>query len=212
LGTLDTTEYHQWLANIKQQISVAQQRASLKVNRELLMLYWQLGKLFLEQQAEKGWGSKVIDRLAVDLKRAFPELKGFSRANLMYMRAFAQTWPDFIDNPIVQQAVGQIPWGHNLVLLSKVKDGQKRIAYAQKTIEHGWSRNILVHQIESKYLERLGSAITNFDTALPNDQSELAQQALKDPYVFDFLNLGDEANERVIERGLTQPIESEQII
>ena len=206
MGTLDTTEYHQWLANIKQQISVAQQRASLKVNRELLMLYWQLGNIFLEQQAHKGWGSKVIDRLAVDLKREFPELKGFSRANLMYMRAFAQTWPDFIDNPIVQQAVGQIPWGHNLVLLSKVKDGQKRIAYAQKTIEHGWSRNILVHQIESKYLERLGSAITNFDTALPNAQSELAQQTLKDPYVFDFLNLGDEANERVIERGLTQHI------
>jgi predicted nuclease of restriction endonuclease-like (RecB) superfamily len=206
VSELDNTDYHQWLGQIKQQIGQAQQRASLAVNRELLLLYWQLGNSFLQQQAQLGWGAKVIDQLATDLKRSFPELKGFSRANLMYMRSFAKTWPDFIDNPIVQQAVGQIPWGHNLALLSKVKDNQQRIAYAQKTIENGWSRNVLVHQIESNLLARQGNAVTNFDETLPDTQSELAQQTLKDPYIFDFLNLGDKAHEREFEHALTQHI------
>ncbi|NQZ09021.1 MAG: DUF1016 domain-containing protein [Algicola sp.] len=206
MSELDSNDYSQWLGQIKKQIGQAQQRAALAVNRELLLLYWQLGNSFLQQQAELGWGAKVIDRLAADLRKSFPELKGFSRANLMYMRSFAQTWPDFIDDPIVQQAVGQIPWGHNLVLLSKVKDNQQRIAYAQKTIEYGWSRNVLVHQIESNLLARQGKAVTNFDNTLPNTRSELAQQTLKDPYLFDFLNLGNEARERDLEQALTQHI------
>ncbi len=160
----------------------------------------------MAQQANHGWGAKVIDRLAADLKYAFPELKGFSRANLMYMRSFAQTWPDFLTDSIVQQAVGQIPWGHNLALLSKLKDKSQRIAYAKQTIENGWSRNVLVHQIESNLLERQGAAVTNFDSTLPDAKSELARQTLKDPYIFDFLNLGAEAKERDIEQALTQHI------
>jgi len=180
--------YPQWLASLKQQFACAQQRAALAVNQELIQLYWQMGSDILQRQAEQGWGSKVIERLAKDLSQAFPDLKGLSRSNLLYMRAFAEAWPDFNDtDAIVQQAVGQIPWGHNLVLLSKLKTSEQRLWYARKTIEHGWSRNVLVHQIESGLMRRKGQAISNFNQNLPNPQSELAQATLKDPYIFDFL-------------------------
>ena len=198
--------YEQWLSNLKQNIQTVQQRASLAVNKELIALYWQIGRDILDRQQQQGWGAKVIEVLSRDLKSAFPELKGFSRANLMYMRAFADAWPDFQDESIVQQAVGQIPWGHNLVLLSKVKDREQRLLYVQKTIEHGWSRNVLVHQIESKLIEREGQATTNFEKSLPATNSELAQQTLKDPYIFDFLSVGVNAKERDIEQALTQHI------
>ncbi|WP_245590100.1 DUF1016 N-terminal domain-containing protein [Desulfonatronum lacustre] len=118
-----------------------------------MLLYWQIGRDILTRQADQGWGAKVIARLAHDLPNAFPEMKGFSRANLMYMRAFAEAWPD---EQIVQQAVGQLPWGHNLVLLTKLKDREKRLAYARKTIENAWSRNVLVMQIETRLLEQPG--------------------------------------------------------
>jgi len=170
-------------------------------------LYWQIGNDILLRQQQQGWGSKVIDLLAQDLKLAFPEMKGFSRANLLYMRAFADDWPD-IEAPHanVQQLVGQIPWGHILVLLSKFKDREERLWYAEQTSEHGWSRNVLVHQIENKLLERQGAATTNFQQSLPAAQSELAQQTLKDPYIFDFLFLTAQANERDIEQALTARI------
>jgi predicted nuclease of restriction endonuclease-like (RecB) superfamily len=129
-------QYTTWLKELKQRIHTAQQRATLTVNRELVLLYWQIGQDILTRQHEQGWGAKVIERLAHDLRTAFPEMKGFSRANLMYMRAFAEAWPD---EHIVQQAVGQLPWGHNLVLLTKLKTYEERLTYAQKTLEHGWS-------------------------------------------------------------------------
>jgi predicted nuclease of restriction endonuclease-like (RecB) superfamily len=119
--------YADWLADLKGRIHTAQQRATLAVNRELVLLYWHIGRDILARQAEQGWGAKVIERLAQDLRTAFPEMKGFSRANLMYMRAFAEAWPE---SEIVQQAVGQLPWGHNLVLLTRLKDPQQRLAYA----------------------------------------------------------------------------------
>lgn len=191
--------YADWLADLKTRIHAAQQRAALAVNRELVLLYWQIGHDILQRQAEQGWGAKVIDRLAHDLRTAFPEVKGFSRANLMYMRAFAQAWPD---SSIVQQPVGQLPWGHNLVLLSKLKSTNERLAYADAAIQHGWSRNVLVMQIETRQLERSGRAQTNFETRLPAPQSDLARESLKDPYRFDFLGLGDDANERAIETAL----------
>jgi predicted nuclease of restriction endonuclease-like (RecB) superfamily len=147
--------YADWLAELKDRIHIAQQRATLAVNRELVLLYWHIGRDILARQAEAGWGAKVIDRLAHDLRAAFPEMKGFSRANLMYMRAFAEAWPDA---EIVQQAVGQLPWGHNLVLLTRLKDAQQRLAYAQGAITHGWSRNVLNIHIESRLLERTGKA------------------------------------------------------
>lgn len=195
--------YSDWLTDLKNRIHHAQQRASLAVNRELIRLYWQIGQDILQRQAEQGWGAKVIERLAHDLRTAFPEMKGFSRSNLMYMRAFAEAWPDA---EIVQQAVGQLPWGHNLVLLSKLKDSAQRLAYAQATLEHNWSRNVLVMQIESGLLERQGKAVTNFEARLPKAQSDLARESLKDPYRFDFLNLGEEAQERAVESALVRHV------
>ena len=195
--------YADWLADLKTRIHSAQQRATLAVNRELVTLYWQIGRDILARQASQGWGAKVIDRLAHDLRNAFPEMKGFSRANLMYMRAFAEAWPD---EQIVQQAVGQLPWGHNLVLLSRLKQPEQRLAYAQAAIEHGWSRNVLNIHIETRLLERTGRAVTNFAERLPAPGSDLARESLKDPYLFDFLDVGKEADEREIESALVKHI------
>jgi predicted nuclease of restriction endonuclease-like (RecB) superfamily len=192
-------DYAALLGDLKTQIRQAQTRAALSVNRELVLLYWQIGQAILERQGQAGWGAKVIDRLAQDLKTEFPDMKGFSRSNLSAMQQFAATWPD---PQVVQQLVGQIPWGHNVALLQKVKDPAAREWYARATIQHGWSRNILIHQIDSRLIERQGQATSNFDRALPAPQSELAQQLLKDPYNFDFLSLGTEALERDLERGL----------
>ena len=191
--------YGDWLTGLKRRINEAQQRAALSVNRELVHLYWQIGRDILNRQAEQGWGAKVIERLAQDLRKAFPEMKGFSPRNLKYMRAFAEAWPD---TEFVQQAVAQLPWGQNLVLLDKLSGPDERRWYAAKAIEHGWSRNVLVHQIESRLLDRQGAAVTNFEQHLPAPQSDLAIETLKDPYRFDFLGLGEEAREREIENAL----------
>lgn len=195
--------YAEWLTELKLRVHSARQRVATAVNRELVDLYWKIGRDILAQQATQGWGAKVIERLAHDLRTAFPEMKGFSRANLMYMRAFAEAWPD---EEIVQQAVGQLPWGHNLVLLSKLKTAQLRLAYAQRAIEQGWSRNALNIHIETRLLERERKAVTNFSARLPVSRSDLALQALKDPYVFDFLGIGQEAGEREIEAALVEHI------
>lgn len=197
------TGYADWLARLKKCIHSARQRATQAVNRELVLLYWQIGRDILDRQGREGWGAKVIERLAHDLRKAFPDMRGFSRANLMYMRAFAEAWPD---EAIVQQAVGQLPWGHNLVLLARLKTSELRLAYAQRAIEHGWSRSVLEIQIESRRLEREGRAITNFTERLPAPDTDLARQSLKDPYLFDFLCIGKEADERVIEASLVQHI------
>lgn len=195
--------YAELLEDLKTRIRTAQIRAGLAANRELVLLYWEVGHSILDQQKTHGWGAKVVERLARDLRRAFPDMKGFSRANLLYMRAFAESYPDV---SIVQQVVGQIPWGHNLILITKIKDPAIRLWYAQKTIVNGWSRAVLVHQIELCLHERHGKAITNFDRTLPAPQSELARQVLKDPYVFDFLNIGEEAKERDLEKALLEQI------
>ncbi|WP_397384235.1 YhcG family protein [Prosthecobacter sp.] len=195
--------YASWLGELKDRIHSARQRATLAVNQELILLYWNIGRDVLARQAAQGWGTKVIERLAQDLRTAFPDMKGFSRANLMYMRAFAEAWPDAT---IVQQAVGQLPWGHNLVLLTRLKDPGQRLAYAQSAIAHGWSRNVLNIHIETRLLERGGQAVTNFDLSLPKPQSDLARESLKDPYRFDFLGLTEEAHEREIEHALVKHV------
>ncbi len=192
-------DYNQLLQTLKSRIQSAQVRAALAVNQELVLLYWQIGQEILSRQGQEGWGSKVITRLAKDLKQAFPEMKGFSRTNLLYMRAFATAWPD---ESIVQQTVGQIPWGHNVRLLDKVGDPNERLWYVEQTIAYGWSRAILEHQIETQLYQRQGKAISNFEATLTQPQSELAQQLLKDPYSFDFLSLGPEAQERDLEKAL----------
>jgi predicted nuclease of restriction endonuclease-like (RecB) superfamily len=196
-------DYAGWLADLKTRIHAAQQRATLSVNRELVALYWRIGRDILTRQAEQGWGARVIDRLATDLRAAFPDMKGFSRANLMYMRAFAEAWPD---ESIVQQAVGQLPWGHNLVLLTKLKNPEQRLAYAQSAITNGWSRNVMNIHIETRLQERSGNAVTNFDIRLPKPQSDLARESLKDPYRFDFLGLTEAAQEREIEHALVRHV------
>lgn len=191
--------YEGWLSALKERIHHSQHTASLAVNRELIRLYWQIGAEILERQSAQGWGAKVIQRLSDDLRHAFPEMSGFSARNLKYMRQFAEAW---VETDFVQQPVAQLPWGHNIVLLSKLKSKDERLAYAQKAIDHGWSRNVLVMQIETNLIEREGTAITNFAQQLPKAQSDLARESLKDPYRFDFLGLGQEAKERDIENAL----------
>ncbi len=191
--------YPAFLQELKERIRESQVRASLSVNRELVMLSWRIGRDILVRQGRENWGAKIIDRLAADLKTAFPEMKGFSPRNLKYMRAFAEAWPE---EAFVQHAVAQIPWGHNVRILDYVKDRSAREWYVQATVEHGWSRNVLVHQIESGAHKRAGAAVTNFGRTLPPSQSDLAQQITKDPYTFDFLTIGEDVHERELERGL----------
>jgi predicted nuclease of restriction endonuclease-like (RecB) superfamily len=195
--------YADWLAELKGRIHNAQQRATLAVNRELVLLYWQIGRDILTRQAEQGWGTKVIDRLAHDLRATFPEMKGFSPRNLKYMRAFAEAWPD---ESFVQEVLARLPWYHQLALLDKLPSPETRRWYTAKAIEHHWSRNVLVMQIETRLLERSGKAATNFDTRLPKPQSDLARESIKDPYRFDFLGLTDEAQEREIENALVKHV------
>jgi len=195
--------YASFLQALKTRIRTAQIKAALAVNRELVMLYWQLGREILARQQAEGWGAKVIERLAKDLKQEFPDVKGFSRSNLLYMRAFAEAYPD---EQIVQEVLGQIPWYHNIALLDKLKDPQQRLWYAQQTALHGWSRNILVIQIETGLFQRQGGAMTNFDRTLPPEQSDLSRQILKDPYNFEFLTISNDAQERDLERALVDRI------
>jgi len=195
--------YADFLNGLKARIRTAQVKAALAVNQELILLYWQIGRDILARQEGETWGSGVVERLAQDLKREFPDIKGFSRTNLLYMRAFAKAYPT---EQFVHQLGGQIPWKHNCILIDKVKDPEQRVWYIQKTIENGWSRDILAMQIESGLFDRTGGAVTNFERALPAPQSDLAQQLIKDPYNFDFLTLTKEAQERDLERGLVDHI------
>jgi predicted nuclease of restriction endonuclease-like (RecB) superfamily len=143
---LRSGDYDKFLHGLKERIRNAQTQAALAVNRELVMLYWQIGREILTRQQEQGWGAKVISKLAKDLQSAFPEMKGFSRTNLLYMRAFAEAYPD---EQLVQQVAGQIPWFHNCMLLDKVKDPEERLWYIQQTIQQGWSRSVLTQRVES---------------------------------------------------------------
>jgi predicted nuclease of restriction endonuclease-like (RecB) superfamily len=196
-------DYETFLTDLKVRIRSAQVRAALAVNRELVLLYWQIGRDILTRQQQQGWGAKVIQTLSKDLKQEFPEMKGFSRSNLLYMRAFAQAFPD---EAIVQASLGQITWYHNIALLDKLKSNEERLWYARQTVEHGWSRNVLVYQVESDLYRRMGGAITNFDRALPPPQSDLANQLLKDPYHLDFLDVTSSVQERDLERALVERI------
>ena len=193
--------YATLLGALKERIRTARLRAAVAVNAELIELYWSIGFDILARQTAEGWGARVIDRLSSDLRRDFPEMTGLSARNLKYMRAFAEAYPD---RTIVQQVVAQLPWGHNIRLVESVKEPAERLWYARQAIEYGWSRNIMIHQIESDLFRRQGKAITNFQRTLPSPQSELAQELVKDPYSFDFLALGPDISERELERGLLE--------
>jgi len=194
-----SASYVELLDSLKLRIQQARTKAALSVNRELVFLYWDIGNRILEEQASQGWGAQVIELLSSDLSRTFTETKSFSVRNLRSMRAFAEAYPD---PAIVKQLVSQVPWGHNLRLIQTVKGPEERLWYIQQTIEHGWSRAVLVHQIESGLYERQGKALTNFEQALRAPQSDLARELVKDPYNLDFLGLADEISERVLERSL----------
>lgn len=197
------SNYADFLNGLKQRIRAAQVKASLAINQELIRLYWQIGHEILIRQQEQGWGGKVIERLAKDLKREFSDMAGFSQTNLKYMRSFAEAYSE---EEISQRSVDQLPWRHNIVLFTKLKEREARFWYAQKAIENGWSRDILVMQIETNLFDRQGGAITNFARSLPSPQSDLAQQLIKDPYNFDFLMLAENAQERELERALIHHI------
>ncbi|MDR3692081.1 MAG: PDDEXK nuclease domain-containing protein [Fimbriimonas sp.] len=192
-------EYGPFLEDLKKQIRSAQIRAVVAVNSELVMLYWNIGRRIAAVQETQGWGKKIVPALSADLMKAFPEMKGFSSRNLDYMLAFAKAWPD---EPISQQLVAKLPWGHNIHLLQTIDDPQTRRWYAEKALTNGWSRNVLSLQIKSRLHERQGAAPTNFGATLPAPQSDLANNLLKDPYNFDFLGLSDESHEREIEKAL----------
>lgn len=192
-------EYDQLLAYLKTQVHAARQRAHRAANTELLTLYWTIGNAIVRRQAEHGWGAKIVDRLAGDLRAAFPDMRGFSRSNLHSMRRMASCWPR---EAIVQQAVGQLGWSQVVLLLERLDDPEVRNWYAAAAVAHGWSRDVLANQIANRTHTRLGIAPSNFAERLPAPDSELAQQLLKDPYVFDFLGLTERVAERELEQAL----------
>jgi predicted nuclease of restriction endonuclease-like (RecB) superfamily len=191
--------YPELLQELKTRIRGAQVRAALAVNRELVLLYWSIGRDILSRQGSEGWGTGVIDRLAHDLQTEFPGIEGFSLRSLKYMRSFAAAWPG---EPIVQQVAALLPWGHHMLLLDRAKDPAIRLWYLRAAVEHGWSRNILAHMLKGNLHEKEGKALTNFERTLPPPGSDMAEQILRDPYNFDFLTLADDFKERELERGL----------
>lgn len=225
-----TSEYREWLAEVKTRIAASRVRAALSANSELIRLYYELGARIVEREENAQWGSGFIDGFSRDLKKAFPDLKGFSVQNLRYCRAFYRFYssgeirqqsvgelgkdPDRKQavakmdgiplSAIVQQPVGQVPWGHNIQIFTKAADLKEAAFYINETIRNGWSRDVLAQQIKSDLYRRSGQAVSNFKQTLPAVRSELARQTLKDPYVFDFFSLTVPYNERDIERQLVK--------
>jgi len=195
--------YPKILEGIKIEIRQARLKAAFSANAYMLSLYWQIGTTVSKQQQQSDWGDKLTERLSDDLRREFPDMKGFSHRNIKYMRQFAVTYPGF---QIGQPVVAQLPWAHHVVILDKVKEESQRLFYMKKAIENGWSRDILSLQIKSGLHLRQGSVVTNFNATLPSPQSDLAQQVFKDPYIFDFLTMADDYQEKDLERSLIEHI------
>jgi predicted nuclease of restriction endonuclease-like (RecB) superfamily len=229
---LNNNDYKNWLIELKSTIQQRQIKAALAVNSQLIQLYWDLGKQITEKQENAKWGSGFIDQLSKDLRIEFPDMKGFSVDNLAYFKVFYRFYKDHLiseqvvrklESPMTKQSISQIeksaqvapklnneifmiPWGHHLVILKKIKNQPEAIFYIKETIKNNWSRSVLVHQIESNLYERQGKAVSNFQNTLPKPQSDLANQLLKDPYNFDFLQMTADYNERDLEKSLTQHI------
>ncbi len=198
------TDYQTTLSDLKKRIAHERLRVTLSANAAMVLLYWDIGMIILERQDRQGWGARIIDRLSEDLKQAFPEMNGFSPRNLKYMRKFASEWPV---REIVQRTVAQIPWRSNLALLDKLADAKTRLWYIDKTIQNGWSKDILTLQIETRLHERQGRATNNFARTLPPSDSDMAAQVFKDPYLFDFLGTADIRKEREIEQALVDHVQ-----
>jgi predicted nuclease of restriction endonuclease-like (RecB) superfamily len=208
-------DYKSWLSDLKQQVLQTQIKAAVQVNSTLLQFYWQLGADIVEREKKSGWGDGFIKQLSKDLMAEFPTIKGFSARNIKYVRQWFMYWTAHVtqlndtSGTIGQQLVAQlsqIPWGHNLKIIEQVKSVVEARFYVDNTIEHGWSRNVLTHQIDSGLWQREGQSVNNFTNTLPAPQSDLAQQTLKDPYVFDFLTLSKKHNERELEQSLIEHI------
>ena len=199
---MNSGEYLAIVEQVKREIKTAQYQASVHVNTELILLYHSIGTVINEH---KVWGNKFIENLAADIRREFPASKGYSVRNLKYMAKFAQTYPD---REFVQQVVAQIPWGHNLVLVDKVSEPEERRWYLATCQKNGWSRSVLIHQIESGLYQRqvLADKVSNFERRLPSPQSELAVQTMKDPYIFDFIPFQEDMVERDIEQALVRDV------
>ncbi len=197
-------DYQETLLHLKQRIGTERLKAVLSANAAMTLLYWDIGQIILQRQGQQGWGAKVIDRLSEDLKQAFPEMNGLSPRNLLFMRAFAEAYPD---KEIVKQLVSQIPWGHIIRVLQLIKNPKDRLWYVQQTIQNGWSRSILELQIDSRLHERQGKAANNFALTLPPIDSDLATQVFKDPYLFDFLGTADTRKEREVELALIDHVQ-----
>jgi predicted nuclease of restriction endonuclease-like (RecB) superfamily len=222
MADMVSKNYMTVLQTLKERIRQARLRAVVAVNKELLTVFWEIGNTIRKQEKSEGWGTKTVERLASDLKIEFPDMKGLSPRNLRYMREFVVAYPKFTilqrsvaklnnnnKNPsftILQQAVAKLPWGHNCTLLDKLKQPEERLFYAQKAIQNGWTRAMLVNQIESGLHKRQGMLTSNFTSSLPAYESELAMQLFKDPYQLDFILLGEEAKERDLENALMNQV------
>ena len=200
---LSNNNYANLLQNLKIQISQTRMRAHLSVNKELISLYWKIGHQILQRQQAEGWGTKVIENISKDLREEFPEMKGLSARNLKYMRKFAE---EYQDETFVQTALAQITWYHNITLLEKVEDYNKRVWYINETVKNGWSRNVMVAQIQTNLYARDGSSINNFNNTLPALQSDLASSIMKDPYNLEFLDIAGKFHERELEGKLIDHI------
>lgn len=196
-------DYKDFFADIKHRIQHAQVKAVVAVNQQMLLLYREIGSEILQRQKTANWGNDVIGQLSQDLKKSFPSMKGFSKRNLQFMRQFAETYPD---SSIVKQPVSQISRSHNILLMQRCYNNKERLWYAEKALEYGRSRSIMTHHIELNLYERKGKAVNNFTNTLPSPQSDMAQQALKDPYIFDFLTLAEGYHEKDMENGLVEHI------
>ena len=227
---LNATEYREFIRELKNRIQSAQLKAAVSVNRAMLRLYWDLAERIIARQQASAWGDGILGQISHDLQSEFPDMKGFSVRNLKYMRQWYQFWSGTnaiakqaaaqlnqsaigqqpaaqLDNSLFgQQLVAQIPWWHNVIIISKIKDQGEALFYVQQTIQNNWSRAVLTHHIESRLYQREGKAITNFKATLPSPQSDLAQQILKDPYNFDFLLLRKKHDEKELEEALIEHV------
>lgn len=206
-GTPPTAALPGWypdlLASVTEHVSTGHRRAVAAANAELLAAYWAIGRAILDRQHEEGYGTKVIDRLSADLRERFPDARGYSPRNLKYMRAFAAAWPEW---EVVQRSVAQLPWRHQIALIDKLDSSDLRLWYGATALDEGWSRDVLALQIERRLHERAGKAISNFRQTLPEPDSDLAQQATRDPYLFDFLSTTRTRTERDVEQGLVEHV------
>jgi len=197
-------DYAETLGAIKRRIQEERLRVVMAANSAMVLLYWDIGKMILDRQEREGWGARVIERLGEDLREGYPDMKGFSTRNLLFMRSFAEACPE---SEKVKQLVSRLPWGHIIRLLQRVKEPEVREWYVGESIKHGWSRSILELQIDGRAHQRHGKALTNFKATLPPADSDMAAQVFKDPYLFDFLGTADPRREREVEQALVDHIQ-----